>query len=418
MRVAWIKDLRLKDLAQVGGKNSSLGEMTGALSAAGIQVPGGFATTADAFREFISATGLDKRIAEKLKTLDCSDVDALAACGKVIRSWIAETPFPAGLDQEIRAFYQQLEEQTSSDTSFAVRSSATAEDLPEASFAGQQETFLNIRGIDNVLHAIRHVFASLYNDRAISYRVHQGFAHADVALSAAVQQMVRSDLGSSGVLFTLDTESGFRDVVFITSAYGLGEMVVQGAVNPDEFYVHKPLLERGKPAIVRRALGSKLQKMVFSAAHAAGKSTRTVDVSEAERHRFSLSDADVEELARYAVAIEKHYGRPMDIEWGKDGGDGKLYILQARPETVKSQEKRKDLLTRYRIGKRGEVLASGRAIGSKIGDCKVCVIQDVSEIARFKAGDVLVTDMTDPNWEPVMKRASAIVTNRGGRTCH
>src|SRR3954467_14390510 len=416
MRVAWIKDLRLKDLAQVGGKNSSLGEMTGALSAAGIQVPGGFATTADAFREFISATGLDKRIAEKLKTLDCSDVDALAACGKVIRSWIAETPFPAGLDQEIRAFYQQLEEQTSSDTSFAVRSSATAEDLPEASFAGQQETFLNIRGIDNVLHAIRHVFASLYNDRAISYRVHQGFAHADVALSAAVQQMVRSDLGSSGVLFTLDTESGFRDVVFITSAYGLGEMVVQGAVNPDEFYVHKPLLERGKPAIVRRALGSKLQKMVFSAAHAAGKSTRTVDVPEAERHRFSLSDADVLELARYAVAIERHYGRPMDIEWGKDGNDGKIYILQARPETVKSRKR--DVEERFALKGSSRIVVTGRAIGHKIGSGTVRVVPDASQMSKVKEGDILVTDMTDPNWEPVMKIAAAIVTNRGGRTCH
>src|SRR3954464_15862026 len=308
MRVAWLKDLQLKDLAQVGGKNSSLGEMTGALSEAGIRVPGGFATTADAFREFISANKLDEGIAEKLKALDCSDVDALAACGKEIRSWIAEAPFPADLENNIRSFYHELEKQTSGETSFAVRSSATAEDLPEASFAGQQETFLNIRGVHNVLHAIRHVFASLYNDRAISYRVHQGFAHADVALSAAVQQMVRSDQGASGVLFTLDTESGFRDVVFIPSAYGLGEMVVQGSVNPDEFYVQKPMLERGKPAIVRRALGSKLQKMVFGSSREAGKSTRTIDVPEAERHRFSLTDAEVLELARYAVAIERHYG--------------------------------------------------------------------------------------------------------------
>src|SRR3954447_6645094 len=416
MRVAWLKDLRLKDLAQVGGKNSSLGEMTGALSAAGIRVPGGFATTADAFREFISANKLDERIAEKLKTLDCSDVDALAACGKVIRSWIAEAPFPADLEKDISYFYQELEKQTSGETSFAVRSSATAEDLPEASFAGQQETFLNIRGVDNVLHAIRHVFASLYNDRAISYRVHQGFAHADVALSAAVQQMVRSDLGSSGVLFTLDTESGFRDVVFITSAYGLGEMVVQGAVNPDEFYVHKPLLERGKSAIVRRALGSKLQKMVFSAAHAAGKSTRTVDVPEAERHRFSLSDANVLELARYAVAIERHYGRPMDIEWGKDGNDGKIYILQARPETVKSRKR--DVEERFALKGSSRIVVTGRAIGHKIGSGTVRVVPDASHMSKVKEGDILVTDMTDPNWEPVMKIAAAIVTNRGGGTCH
>ena len=416
MRVAWLKDLRLKDLAQVGGKNSSLGEMTGALSAAGIRVPGGFATTADAFREFISANKLDERIAEKLKTLDSNDVAALAACGQQIRSWIAEAPFPPALEKEIRSFYQQLEDQTSGETSFAVRSSATAEDLPEASFAGQQETYLNIRGADNVLHAIRHVFASLYNDRAISYRVHQGFAHADVALSAAVQQMVRSDLGSSGVLFTLDTESGFRDVVFITSAYGLGEMVVQGAVNPDEFYVHKPLLERGKPAIVRRALGSKLQKMVFSTTRAAGKSTRTVDVSEAERRRFSLSDTDVLELARYAVAIERHYGRPMDIEWGKDGNDGRIYILQARPETVKSRKR--EVEERFALKGSSRVLVNGRAIGHKIGSGTVRVVPDASHMSKVKEGDILVTDMTDPNWEPVMKIAAAIVTNRGGRTCH
>ncbi len=314
MRLAWLKDLRLSDLPQVGGKNASLGEMSAALAAAGIRVPGGFATTADAFREFLATDGLGERIAKKLESLDCDDVNALAACGKEIRSWVAAAAFPSDVEREILAFYQKLEAQTSSDTSFAVRSSATAEDLPEASFAGQQETFLNIRGADNVLAAIKRVYASLYNDRAISYRVHQGFAHADVALSAAVQQMVRSDLGAAGVLFTLDTESGFRDVVFITSSYGLGELVVQGAVNPDEFYVHKPMLERGKPAIVRRALGSKLQKMVFAKAQSAGKSTRTIEVPEAERHRFSLTDAEVLELARYAVAIERHYGRPMDIE--------------------------------------------------------------------------------------------------------
>ena len=416
MRLAWLKDLRLADLPQVGGKNASLGEMSGALAGAGIRVPGGFATTADAFREFLAANDLERRIAEKLKSLDCDDVNALAACGKQIRSWIMEAPFPGDLERDIRKFYQELEARTSSEASFAVRSSATAEDLPEASFAGQQETFLNIRGAENVLAAIRQVYASLYNDRAISYRVHHGFEHAEVALSAAVQQMVRSDLGASGVLFTLDTESGFRDVVFITSSYGLGELVVQGAVNPDEFYVHKQMLERGRPAIVRRALGSKLQKMVFAKAQAAGKSTRTVDVPEAERHRFSLADAEVLELARYAVAIERHYGRPMDIEWGKDGGDGKLYVLQARPETVKSRKR--DVEERYALKGRSRVLVTGRAIGSKIGSGTVRVIADASQMSRVKQGDVLVTDMTDPNWEPVMKLAAAIITNRGGRTCH
>ena len=417
MRLAWLKDLRLSDLQQVGGKNASLGEMSAALAAAGIRVPGGFATTADAFREFLATDALGERIDQQLQRLNCDDVKALAACGKQIRAWVLEAPFPEPFEREIRAFYQQLEEQTSSDASFAVRSSATAEDLPEASFAGQQETFLNIRGADNVLAAIKHVYASLYNDRAISYRVHQGFAHADVALSAAVQQMVRSDLGAAGVLFTLDTESGFRDVVFITSSYGLGELVVQGAVNPDEFYVHKPMLERGKPAIVRRALGSKLQKMVFAKAQSAGKSTRTVEVPEAERHRFSLSDSEVLELARYAVAIERHYGRPMDIEWGKDGADGKLYVLQARPETVKSR-KRGDVEERYALKGRSRTLVTGRAIGNKIGSGTVRVIPNATQMSRVKQGDVLVTDMTDPNWEPVMKLAAAIVTNRGGRTCH
>jgi pyruvate, water dikinase len=416
MRVAWLKDLRLKDLDQVGGKNASLGEMIGGLAAAGIRVPGGFATTAEAFREFLSASALDKRIEERLRALDPSDVTALAACGKEIRAWILGAPFPKELEQAIRDYYQQLEAQTGGKASFAVRSSATAEDLPDASFAGQQETFLNIRGIDNVLEAIRHVFASLYNDRAISYRGHQGFAHSAVALSAAVQQMVRSDLGSSGVLFTLDTESGFRDVVFITSAYGLGEMVVQGAVNPDEFYVHKPMLEKSRPAIVRRAIGSKLEKMVFSQSSATGKSTRVVEVPEAERHRFSISDADVLELARYAVAIERHYGRPMDIEWGKDGADGRIYVLQARPETVKSRKR--DVEERFALKGSSRVLVSGRAIGHKIGSGTVRVVPDASHMARVKEGDILVTDMTDPNWEPVMKIAAAIVTNRGGRTCH
>ncbi|HJY79224.1 MAG TPA: phosphoenolpyruvate synthase [Burkholderiales bacterium] len=416
MRVAWLKDLRLKDLADVGGKNASLGEMIGALSAAGIRVPGGFATTAEAFREFVAQDGLEKRIEERLRRLDPADVDALAAAGKEIRSWILKTAFPAALEQDIRQHYQQLEGQAGGQVSFAVRSSATAEDLPEASFAGQQESFLNISGVDNVLEAIRHVFASLYNDRAISYRVHQGFAHSAVALSAAVQQMVRSDLGASGVLFTLDTESGFRDVVFITASYGLGEMVVQGAVNPDEFYVHKPMLEKGRPAIVRRALGSKLQKMVFSQTATTGKSTRVVDVPEAERHRFSLSDEETLELARYAVAIERHYGRPMDIEWGKDGSDGRIYVLQARPETVKSRKR--DVEERFALKGSSRVLVSGRAIGNKIGSGTVRVIADASKMSRVKEGDILVTDMTDPNWEPVMKVAAAIVTNRGGRTCH
>jgi pyruvate,water dikinase len=416
MRVAWLKDLRLKDLDEVGGKNASLGEMIGALAAAGIRVPGGFATTAEAFREFIAQSGLGKRIEERLRSLNTSDVTALAALGQEIRSWILQAPFPQALEQEIRDYYQQLEKQAGGQVSFAVRSSATAEDLPEASFAGQQETFLNIRGVDNVLEAIRHVFASLYNDRAISYRVHQGFAHGAVALSAAVQQMVRSDLGASGVLFTLDTESGFRDVVFITSAYGLGEMVVQGAVNPDEFYVHKPMLEKGRPAIVRRALGSKLQKMVFAESASTGKSTRVVDVAEAERHRFSLTDAELLELARYAVTIERHYGRPMDIEWGKDGADGHIYVLQARPETVKSRKR--EVEERYALKGSSRIVVTGRAIGNKIGSGTVRVVPDASHMAKVKEGDILVTDMTDPNWEPVMKIAAAIVTNRGGRTCH
>jgi pyruvate,water dikinase len=416
MRVAWLKDLRLADLPQVGGKNASLGEMIGGLAGAGIRVPGGFATTADAFREFLAQGGLDRKIEERLSKLDPKDVRALAACGAEIRSWIEKSPLPVPLEKEIRSKFQELEKQTSSDTSFAVRSSATAEDLPDASFAGQQETFLNIRGVDNVLEAIRHVFASLYNDRAISYRVHQGFKHADVALSAAVQQMVRSDLGAAGVTFTLDTESGFRDVVFITSAWGLGELLVQGAVNPDEFYVHKPMLERGKPAIVRRNLGSKQQKMVFGQSASAGKSTRTVDVTEKERNRFSLSNEEVLELARYAVAIEKHYGRPMDIEWGKDGNDGRIYVLQARPETVKSRKR--EVEERYALKGGSRVLVNGRAIGNKIGSGTVRIVPDASHMSKVKEGDILVTDMTDPNWEPVMKIAAAIVTNRGGRTCH
>ncbi len=416
MYVAWLKDLRMSDLDQVGGKNASLGEMIAGLSKAGLFVPGGFATTAKAFRAFLAENGLDQRIKERLGKLDTKDVRALAACGAEIRGWIEKAPFPKDVESAIKLYYQKLTKAHSEDTSFAVRSSATAEDLPDASFAGQQETFLNIHGVENVLEAIRHVFASLYNDRAISYRVHQGFEHGAVAVSAAVQQMVRSDLGASGVMFTLDTESGFRDVVFITAAYGLGEMVVQGAVNPDEFYVHKPMLAQGRPAIVRRSLGSKHQKMVFAKHAAAGRSTQVVDIPEAEQHRFSLSDADVLELARMAVAIEQHYQRPMDIEWGKDGEDGKLYVLQARPETVKSR--RREIEERFSLKQRSKVLASGRAIGHKIGVGTVRLVANASEMHRVKEGDVLVTDMTDPNWEPVMKLAAAIVTNRGGRTCH
>jgi pyruvate, water dikinase len=414
--MAWLKDLRMTDLDQVGGKNASLGEMIGGLAQAGIVVPGGFATTAQAYRDFLAANGLDQRIADRLKELDSSDVKALAKSGAEIRSWIESAPFPAPIEKAIRSYYQQLIDSISSDTSFAIRSSATAEDLPDASFAGQQETFLNIRGIDNVLDAIRQVFASLYNDRAISYRVHHGFAATDVALSAAVQQMVRSDLAASGVMFTLDTESGFPGVVFITSSYGLGEMVVQGAVNPDEFYVHKPMLEQGRPAIVRRGLGSKRQKMVFGDGESAGRSTLVVEVPAADRDRFSLEDEDVLQLARYAVAIEKHYKRAMDIEWARDGGDGKLYVLQARPETVRSRKGAAS--ERFTLKGRSKVLVSGRAIGHKIGVGEVRLVADASRMSLVKKGDVLVTDMTDPNWEPVMKLASAIVTNRGGRTCH
>jgi len=408
--------LRMTDVDSVGGKNASLGEMLSQLSDAGIRVPDGFATTAEAFRVFLDAGGLRERIAERLRALDVDDVRALAQAGNEIREWIAACPFPGEIASEIRIIFQELTEQSSSETSFAVRSSATAEDMPDASFAGQQETFLNVSGLDAVLGRIREVFASLYNDRAIAYRVHKGYAQGEVALSAGVQKMVRSDRGSAGVMFTMDTESGFCDVVFITSSYGLGETVVQGAVNPDEFYVHKPMLAAGKFPIIRRSLGSKLIKMEFDPAAASRRTVRTVDVTDAERHRFSLSDADVLELARYAVTIEQHYGRPMDIEWGKDGIDGRIYILQARPETVKSQAT--DAQQRFRLKGKGAVLASGRAIGQKIGVGPVRIIESAREMERVQAGDVLVTDMTDPNWEPVMKRASAIVTNRGGRTCH
>ncbi|KAF3996284.1 phosphoenolpyruvate synthase [Glaciimonas immobilis] len=417
------ENLRMTDVDSVGGKNSSLGEMISQLASAGVRVPGGFATTAQAFRDFLSysANGglsLAQRIADRLETLDVEDVRALGLAGAEIREWIVATPFQPRLEQDIQASYKRLVADSSSEMSFAVRSSATAEDLPDASFAGQQETFLNVVGIENILEAMKHVFASLYNDRAISYRVHKGFTHAEVALSAGVQRMVRSDLGAAGVMFTLDTESGFKDVVFITSSYGLGETVVQGAVNPDEFYVHKPMLEQGKLPIIRRNIGSKLIKMEFTGEAKAGRSVRTVDVPIEMRNRYSLNDAEIVELARYATIIEKHYERPMDIEWGKDGRDGKIYILQARPETVKSQEKPTDAQQRFRLKGSSNVLTTGRAIGQKIGAGPVRVIHDAADMERVQPGDVLVADMTDPNWEPVMKRAAAIVTNRGGRTCH
>ena len=407
-------ELRMSDVEKVGGKNASLGEMISQLPSS-VRVPGGFATTAEAYREFLAHDGLADRINAALDALDVDDVDALAKTGAQIRQWIVDLPFPAKLEAEIKTAYDAITAE--GEGSFAVRSSATAEDLPDASFAGQQETFLNIHGYENILHAMKEVFASLYNDRAIAYRVHKNFAHADVALSAGVQRMVRSDSGASGVMFSIDTESGFDQVVFITASYGLGETVVQGAVNPDEFYVHKPTLALDKPAIIRRNLGSKLIKMVFTDKAVAGKSVRTVDVPEADRNRFSLTDEDVLELARYAVIIEKHYGRPMDIEWGKDGVDGKLYILQARPETVKSQDSGL-VMEKYRLKQYGKALTHGRAIGQKIGAGTVRIVGDATEMNRVQAGDILVTDMTDPNWEPVMKRASAIVTNRGGRTCH
>ena len=411
------KELRMTDVEEVGGKNASLGEMISQLSTAGVRVPGGFATTADAYRAFLAHNGLAEKINARLSSLNVDDVDALLKTGAEIRQWVVETPFPEQLEKEIAVHYAALIAESGSDASFAVRSSATAEDLPDASFAGQQETFLNISGLENILHAIKEVFASLYNDRAIAYRVHKGFAHADVALSAGIQRMVRSDKGAAGVMFTLDTESGFRDAIFVTSSYGLGETVVQGAVNPDEFYVHKPMLREGRPAVIRRNLGSKLIKMIFSTDKIAGKSTHTVDVAEAERHQFSIRDEEVLELARFADIIEKHYERPMDIEWGRDGTDGRLYILQARPETVKSQES-KDKVEKFALKSYGKVIASGRAIGQKIGVGPVRVVNDPAEMNSVKPGDVLVADMTDPNWEPVMKRAAAIVTNRGGRTCH
>ena len=410
--------LRMSDVESVGGKNASLGEMISQLPS-GVRVPTGFATTAHAFRQFLAFGGLTARINARLDALDTEDVRALAAAGAEIRGMVEAQPFPIDLEKAIRDEFVRLQG-NNPESSFAVRSSATAEDLPDASFAGQQETFLNVFGIDDVLHKMKEVFASLYNDRAISYRVHKGFAHADVALSAGVQRMVRSDLGAAGVMFTIDTESGFEDVVFITSSYGLGETVVQGAVNPDEFYVHKPMLAAGKRSVIRRNLGSKLIEMVFASAQekaASGKLVKTTDVPTELRNRYSLTDDEVEQLARYAVVIEQHYGRPMDIEWGKDGNDGLLYILQARPETVKSQAKGTPEL-RYKLKGKSAILAEGRAIGQKIGTGPVRLVHHISEMDQVQPGDVLVTDMTDPNWEPVMKRASAIVTNRGGRTCH
>ena len=412
------ENLRMTDVEAVGGKNASLGEMISQLPA-GVRVPTGFATTAYAFRQFLAHGGLAERINARLATLDTEDVRALAAAGAEIRAMVEAQPFPADLEAAIREAFAKLEGGDTSAT-FAVRSSATAEDLPDASFAGQQETFLNVHGIDEVLHKKKEVLASLYDDRAISYREHKGFAHEHVALSAGVQRMVRSDLGAAGVMFTIDTESGFEDVIFITASYGLGETVVQGAVNPDEFYVHKPMLKAGKRAVIRRNLGSKLIQMVFASPEekaANGKLVKTVDVPTEMRNRYSLTDAEVEQLAHYATIIEAHYGRPMDIEWGKDGNDGQLYILQARPETVKSQAKGKSEI-RYKLKGRGTVLAEGRAIGQKIGTGPVRLVHNIAEMDKVQPGDVLVTDMTDPNWEPVMKRASAIVTNRGGRTCH
>jgi pyruvate,water dikinase len=414
--VRWFRDLGLADLEQVGGKNASLGEMIGNLAGLGVRVPDGFATTADAFRRFIGETGLAESISERLRGLDTDDTQELARVGREIRAEVVGQEFPPDLEADVRAAYDEL---VGGDEvmSFAVRSSATAEDLPDASFAGQQETFLNVRGIDAVLHAIREVFASLYNDRAIAYRVHHDFDHDAVALSAGVQQMVRSDVGASGVMFTMDTESGFTDAVFITSSYGLGEAVVQGAVNPDEFYVYKPALRAGRPAVLKRAVGSKATKMVYTDDPKVGRTTEFVDVPVAERPLLSLTDAEVEELARQALTIEDHYGRPMDVEWGKDGNDGALYVLQARPETVQSR-RAAGASERYRMSARGEVLLEGRAIGQKIGAGAVRVMASIDDMHHFESGQVLVADMTDPDWEPIMKRASAIVTNRGGRTCH
>lgn len=415
--VRWFETLGMNDVGSVGGKNASLGEMISNLSGLGVTVPGGFATTAEAFNEFLSQNGLADRINKTLDELDIDNIEALVKTGADIRQWIIETPFSPAFEKAIEDAYAKMIEKSGKAITVAVRSSATAEDLPEASFAGQQETYLNVDGLADVKSSIHHVFASLFNDRAISYRVHQGFAHNDVALSAGIQQMVRSDIGASGVMFTLDTESGFRDVVLITSAYGLGETVVQGTVNPDEFCVHKPTLEAGKHAIIKRTLGSKLIKMIYATDPSQGEFVETIDVPEADRRNFSLSDADIQNLATQAVTIEKHYGRPMDIEWGKDGVDGKLYILQARPETVRTRSN-SQVIRRYQLKERSDVLVTGRSVGQGIGVGTVRSIRDSSRMGELIPGEVLVTDMTDPDWEPVMKRASAIVTNRGGRTCH
>lgn len=414
--VLWYDHLGMNDVGRVGGKNASLGEMISNLAGVGVDVPNGFATTAEAFNEFLEQSGVNERIHSLLDDLDTDDVKALAQAGQQIRQWIIDTPFQPALDKAIRDAYQQLSG-GNEEISFAVRSSATAEDMPDASFAGQQETFLNVRGIDAIMEAIKHVFASLFNDRAISYRVHQGYDHRGVALSAGIQRMVRSDIAASGVMFTIDTESGFNDVVFITSSFGLGEMVVQGAVNPDEFYVHKPTLKAERPAVLRRNLGSKKIQMVYSDSAEHGKQTSIVDIPAAQAATFSITDDEVEALARQAVIIEQHYGRPMDIEWAKDGIDGKLYIVQARPETVQSN-KNSQSVERFSLAQKSEVVASGRAIGQRIGAGVARVLNDISEMDQVQPGDVLVTDMTDPDWEPIMKRAAAIVTNRGGRTCH
>ncbi|MAK42666.1 MAG: phosphoenolpyruvate synthase [Spongiibacter sp.] len=414
--VIWFRDLGMNDVEVVGGKNASLGEMISQLSNAGVSVPDGFATTAQAYRDFLDQSGLNQRIQDMLKGLDIDDVKTLAKVGKEIRQAIVDTPFPAPLNDAISEAYAKMIDGNPA-MACAVRSSATAEDLPDASFAGQQETFLNINGLDNIMIAIKEVFASLYNDRAIAYRVHKGFEHADVALSAGIQRMVRSETGAAGVMFSMDTESGFDGVVFITASYGLGETVVQGAVNPDEFYVHKATLEKDRHAVLRRNLGSKLIKMVYGSEASAGKSVETVDVPEADRSQFCITDEEVMSLARQALIIEKHYGRPMDIEWARDGDDGKLYIVQARPETVKSRESA-NMMERYLLKEKGEVLCEGRSIGQRIGAGPVRVIDNLAEMDQVQQGDVLVTDMTDPDWEPVMKRAAAIITNRGGRTCH
>ena len=415
--VVWYQDLGMHDVPRVGGKNASLGEMISNLAGVGVQVPGGFATTAEAFNQFLEQSGVNERIYQLLDGLDVNDVNALAKAGAQIRQWIIDTPFQPEFEAAIRSSFDTLTAGMGNDASFAVRSSATAEDMPDASFAGQQETFLNVRGYDQVIEAIKHVFASLFNDRAISYRVHQGYDHRGVALSAGVQRMVRSDCASSGVMFSIDTESGFEDVVFITSSYGLGEMVVQGAVNPDEFYVHKPTVQANRPAVVRRTLGSKLVQMVYSSDNSHGKQVKIEDVASDKRRQFSLTDAEVETLARQAIIIEQHYGRPMDIEWAKDGIDGKLYIVQARPETVRSRED-SNSMERYQLEASSSVVVEGRAIGHKIGAGTAKVLASIADMDQIQPGDVLVTDMTDPDWEPIMKRASAIVTNRGGRTCH